>query len=62
MRWSEGLLVWSCIEVIVVSVKVSSGMETFSPMGINGVGTSQPPNGEICMDKSHLLTNNPVRQ
>ncbi len=42
-----GLLVWSCIEVIVVRVKVSRGMEPFSPMGIDSADTSQPPNGEI---------------
>jgi hypothetical protein len=48
--------------VIVVRVKVSRGIEPFSPVGIDNADTSQPPNGEICMDKSHLLPNNPARQ
>jgi hypothetical protein len=56
-------LFWSCIDVIVVRVKpvkVSRGIEQFSPIGINSADTSQPPNGEICMDKSHLLSDNPA--
>ncbi len=44
--------------MIVVRVKVSRGIEPFSPMGIYSADTSQLPNGEICMDKSHLLPNN----
>ncbi len=48
----------SYIDVIVVRVKVSSGIEPFSPMEIDSADTSQPPHGEICMDKSHLLPNN----
>jgi hypothetical protein len=56
------LAFWSCIDVIVVRVKVSRGIETFSPMGINSADTSQPPNGEIRMDKPHLLSNNPAQQ
>jgi hypothetical protein len=55
IRWSGGLLVWSCIEVIVVRAKVSRGMEPFSPMRISSADTSHPLNEEICMDKSHLL-------
>ncbi len=51
-----------CIDVIVVRVKVSRGIEPFSPMEIDSEDTSLPPNGEICMDKSHLLPNNPARQ
>jgi hypothetical protein len=39
----------------VVRVKVSRGIEPFSPMGVDSVYTNQPSNGEICMDKSHLL-------
>ncbi len=48
--------------MIVVRVKVSRGIESFSPMGINSADTSQPPNGEIRMDQSHLLLNNLARQ
>jgi hypothetical protein len=48
--------------VIVVRVKVSRGFEPFSPMGIDSADTNQPSNGEICMDKSLLLSNNPARQ
>ncbi len=62
MKWSGGLLVLESIDVIVVRVKVSRGIEPFSPMEIDSADTSQPPNGEICMDKSHLLLNNPARQ
>jgi hypothetical protein len=31
-------------------------------MGIDSADTNQPSNGEIWMDKSHLLSNNPDRQ
>ncbi len=66
MVWTRGsleaCLFWSCIDVIVIRVKVSRGIEPFSPMGIDSADTRQPPNGEICMDKSHLLPNNPARQ
>jgi hypothetical protein len=55
-------LFWTCIDVIVVRVDVSREIEPLSPMGIDGADTSQPPKGEICMDKSHLLPNNPARQ
>jgi hypothetical protein len=48
--------------MIVVRVKVSRGIVTFSLMGIDSADTNQPSNGEICMDKSHLLPNNPARQ
>jgi hypothetical protein len=48
--------------VIVVRVKVSREILSFSPMGIDSADTSQLTNGEICMDKSHLLPNNPARQ
>jgi hypothetical protein len=48
--------------VIVVRVKGSRGIESFSPMKIDSADTSQPPNGDICMDKSHSLPNNPARQ
>jgi hypothetical protein len=47
--------------VVVVRVKVSRGIEQFSSMGIDSVDTSQPPIGEICMDKSNLLPNNPAK-
>ncbi len=58
----EAFLFWSCIDVIVVRVKVSRRIVSFSPMGIDSADTSQPPNEEICMEKSHLLPNNPARQ
>ncbi len=48
--------------MFVIRVKVSRGIEPFSPMEIDSADTSQPPNGEICMDKSHILPNNPARQ
>ncbi len=48
--------------MIVVRVKVSRGIVPFSPLGIDSADTNQPLNGEICMDKSHLLPNNPARQ
>ncbi len=63
MKWSGGVLdFWSCIDVIVVRVKVSRGIVSFYPMGIDSADTSQPPNEEICMVKSHLLPNNPAQQ
>jgi hypothetical protein len=56
--WCGGLFVWICIEVIVVRVKVSKGFEPVSlPVGIDSAD-----NGEISIDKSHLLPNNPARQ
>ncbi len=51
---------WGYIDVIVARVIVSRGIEPFSPMGIDIADTSQPPNGEIGMDKSHLLPNKPA--
>jgi hypothetical protein len=48
--------------MIVVRVKVSRGIEPFSPVGVDSADTNQPSNVEICMDKSHLLPNNPARQ
>jgi hypothetical protein len=63
VKWSGVVFVfWSCIDGIVVNVKVSRVLEPFSPMGIYSTDTNQPPNGEICMDKSQLLSNNPARQ
>jgi hypothetical protein len=38
----------------LVKVKVSRGTVPFSPMGVDSADTGQPPNGKICMDKSHL--------
>ncbi len=58
----EACLFCSCIDVIVVRVKVSRVLEPLSPMGIDSADTNQPSNGEICMDKSHLLPKNPARQ
>jgi hypothetical protein len=46
--------------VIVVRVSVSRGIVPFSPMGIDSAGACHLPNGEVCMDKSHLLQNNPL--
>ncbi len=46
----------SCIDVIVIRVKVSRDNEPFYLVEIDSAeDTSQPPNWEICMDKSHLL-------
>ncbi len=61
--WSglEAFLFWSCIDTIVVRVKVSRGIVPFFPMGIDSADTSQPLIGEACIDKSHLLPNNPAR-
>ncbi len=61
--WSrlEACLFWSWIHVIVVRVKVSRGFEPLPPMVIDSADTNQPSNGQICMDKSHLLPNNPDR-
>ncbi len=62
VKWSGGACLFrSCIDVIVVRVKARRGNEPFSPMEIDSADTSQPPNGEICMDKSHLLPNNQTR-
>jgi hypothetical protein len=47
----------SCIDVIVVRVKVSRGIEPFYLMVIDSAD-----NGEISMNKSHLLRNDPARQ
>jgi hypothetical protein len=58
----EACLFRSCLDVVVVRVKVSKGIEPFSPMEIDSANTSQPPNGEIFMDKSRLLQNNPAPQ
>jgi hypothetical protein len=56
-------LFWSCIDVIVVRVvSTQQRIVSFYPIGIDTVDTSQPPNGEICMDKLHLLLNNPVQK
>ncbi len=48
--------------MIMVRVKVSRGIVPFSPMGIDSADTNQPSNGEICMDKSHVVPNNPARR
>ena len=47
--------------MIVVRVKVSRGIVPFFPKVVDSADTGQWPNGEICMDKSHLLPNNPAR-
>jgi len=54
-------LFWSCIDVIVVRVKVSRGIAILTN-GDRQCDTIQSPNGETCTDKSHLLSNNPDRQ
>jgi hypothetical protein len=43
----EACLLRICIDVIVVRVKVSRGIEPFSPMRIDSADTSLLPNGEI---------------
>jgi hypothetical protein len=50
--------------MIVVRVKVSRGIEPFSPMGIDSADTSQPPNGGDSHGQftSTVLSNNPARQ
>ncbi len=55
--WSglEACLFWSCIDVIVVRVKVSRGIEPFSPMGIDSADTSQPPNGAVLWNRNYFL-------
>jgi hypothetical protein len=35
--------------VIMVKVKVRTGIAPFSPMEIDSADTTQPPNGEICI-------------
>ncbi len=42
---------WSCIDVIVVRVKVSRGIEPFSPMGIESADTivSHPKMGRFVL-------------
>ncbi len=41
VKWSGGLLVLELyIDVIVVRIKVSRGIEPFSPMGIDSADTS----------------------
>jgi hypothetical protein len=63
VAWSGGLLVlelnWRDCGI---GLKVSRGIEPFSPMGTESADTRQPPNGKICIDKSHLLPNNPAQQ
>jgi hypothetical protein len=55
---------WRCTDVIVVWVQVSRGIVPVSPIAIDSGDTivSLPMHGETCMDKSHLLPNNPARQ
>jgi hypothetical protein len=62
MKWSGGLLVLELVDMIVVWIKVGRGIVPFSPMGLDSANTSQPTNGEICMDKSDLHPSNPARQ
>ncbi len=45
------------IDVIMVSVKVSRGIEpSISRIKVDSADTSQPPNGEICMDIYFKIT------
>jgi hypothetical protein len=62
--WSgrEACLFWSCIDLIVVKVKVSRANVPFYPIEMDIAHTGQLPNGQICMDEPHLLPNNPARQ
>ncbi len=57
----EPRLFWSALPCLWLGLK-STGDLCHSPMGIDGADTRQQPKGEICMDKSHLLSNNPARQ
>jgi hypothetical protein len=52
----EACLLRSCTDLIAVRVKVSRGIKPFSLIEIDSADTSQPPNGEIHMDESHLLS------
>ena len=57
-----GVGFWSCIDVILVRVKVGREIVLFSSRRIDSADTFQPTTGEICMDKSHLLPSNLARQ
>jgi hypothetical protein len=64
VKWCGGLIVLELyhIDVILVRVKVGREIVLFSPRRIDIADTFQPTTGEICMDKSHLLPNNPAQQ
>ncbi len=61
-RGPETCLLKICIDVIVVRVKISRGIEPFSSMGIDSADTSLLPNEEILIDKSRVHPNYPARQ
>jgi hypothetical protein len=57
----EPCLFWSALTCLWLLLKLAGDL-CHSPMGIDSADTRQQPKGEICMDKSHLLSNNPARQ
>ncbi len=64
VRWSAWRLVWfgAALTWLWLGLKSAEDFEPYSPMGIDSADTNQPSNGEIYMDKPHLLPNNPARQ
>jgi hypothetical protein len=54
LMWTWSLILhWSRIDEFVLGLKSVDKLCHSPPMGIGGADTSQPPKGEICMDKSH---------
>ncbi len=52
--WTRSwFLHWSNIDEFVLRLKSVDELCHFTPMGIGIADTSQPPKGDICMDKSH---------
>ena len=52
--WTWSLFLhWSRIDEFVLGLKSVDELCHSPPMGIYSADTSQPPKGEICMDKSH---------
>jgi hypothetical protein len=58
LMWTWGLFLhWSRIDEFVLGLKSVDELCHSPPMGIGSADTSQPPKGEICMDKSQLPSN-----
>jgi hypothetical protein len=55
----EAWLFQTCIDVIVITVKVSRGIVAFSPMGIDSAGGQW---GDLHGKIAYTLPNNPARQ
>jgi hypothetical protein len=54
LMWTWSLFFhWSRIDEFVLGLKSVDELCHSPPMGISSADTSQPPKGEICMDKSH---------